>query len=205
MTRLNQFLTSAPAFAENKIFAATSDNKLSVISTGTGESLANINAANRITKLIFQPPNRIYAGDKQGGISAYDSTNNINLWKIRAGGAQISAITPSPMGLLISSFDNYIYLLSPNGGRRIWKRRLSGRISFEPLIYEKFAVVATLFDPSAAIVELKSGKIINRIVLEPENFFRDGFLVSGNLIVSATADGLTAFADSTDSCRMRSQ
>jgi hypothetical protein len=54
-------------------------------------------------------------------------------WKLR-NGAEISSVTPTAEGLLISSFDNFIYLISENGGKPLWKKRLSGRITAAPLI-----------------------------------------------------------------------
>lgn len=199
-TRIGQALTTNPAFAGNKIFTATIDKKLSVISLENGERLRDSAASIQISAIANQSPNRIFLGAIEGFVSAIDSASNVNLWKTRTGGARISDITPTPSGLLVSSFDNFLYLLSANSGRRIWKRRLSGRISYKPTVSGGYAVVSTSFNSSAAIVDLKTGKIVNRIVLEEDNIFTGGILLGENRIIVSTLKGMTAFTSKPGKC-----
>ncbi len=155
---------------------------------------------NFITAIAAAENDRIYLGDSSGSVFSINLPNNTKLWQRRIGGARISDIEITAHGLLVSSYDNFVYMLSAESGKRLWKRRLNGRISSKPAVSGRYAVVISLFDSSAAIIELKQGKIVNRIYLERENFFTGGVLFTGNRVVFTTSNGLKTFAVSPTQC-----
>jgi outer membrane protein assembly factor BamB len=201
--RIGRNLTSPPVFLQDSIIAETSDKKLSVISAADGAKLRDAAAPDQITVLTAQSEDKIFIGDRQGGVSAVNTVSGGTIWKNRVGGAQISDVTLTPGGLLVSSFDNFVYFLSANSGRRIWKRRLNGKISFKPTVFGKHAIVVTLFDSNASVIELSRGNIVNRIGLEEENFFSGSVLLYKNSLVAATPQGLTGFTNASGECLRR--
>lgn len=192
-------LTTIPSLAENKIFAGTSDDKLSITASG-GEMETAFEAKMQITAIASKSSGRVYIGGKDGSVLAVDPENKTTFWKSRIGGAQISDLTLTANGLLVSSFDNFIYFISANNGRRIWKRRLSGRIFHKPMVVGGYAVAAGLFDASAAIIDLKNGKIVNRINSEQNAFFSGEFFFADDKIIAVTSSGLTAFTTFDAAC-----
>lgn len=188
---------TAFAVVDDKIFAADSENRIVTLAIETGEILRQSEkASKRITALESNNSGVVFTGDETGAAAALDSIKNIVLWKGRIGGAQISDVTLTRNGLLISSFDNYLYMLATDTGKRIWKKRLGGRITYKPTVAGGYAVVSSLFDASASIVDLKNGKIVNRIDLEAENFFNGGVLFGDKQIFASTAKGIVVFAAS---------
>ncbi len=141
----------------------------------------------KIEKIDFEISKREKKGKK--------TTNNI--WKFRVG-AEVSNINFTPRGLLITSLDNFAYLISAGKGNLIWKKRLAGRISEKPLVLDNYALITTIAEPTISVVELSTGRVINKIILEDENFVTANPIKTQNKIIVPTSKGLYAF--SPDEC-----
>jgi outer membrane protein assembly factor BamB len=63
---------------------------------------------------------------------------------------------------LAVSHDNFVYKLS-RGGNVKWKRRLPGRVADKPLVVGDIAVVSIVGTGSVYVLDLRNGKILNRI------------------------------------------
>lgn len=122
------------------------------------------------------------------------------LWKIKTGG-NISSVIELENEVLISSYDNFLYLYSVSSGKLKWKRRVSGRINLKPLIVKKHAIVLSATDSVASIIELDAGKIINQIVIEDGNYFSDEPIILGKFIIFPTFRGVYLFVNSDSECR----
>ncbi len=92
--------------------------------------------------------------------------------------------------------DNFAYLISAEKGNLIWKKRLAGRISEKSLILDNYALVTTIAEPTISVVELSTGRLINKIVLEDENFVTANLIKVRNKIIVPTLKGLYAFSSS---------
>lgn len=197
--RSGKSLSSAPFFSVGELFAGTSDNKIINVPFD-GSAPTETPTARTVSSIIYTSDEKIIYGDKQGNVVALNKSDKIKkLWKFRAG-AEISNITQTPFGMLVSSFDNYIYLLSSSTGKRIWKRKMPGRTFTRPLIKGDFAVIANLSEPEAEIIELKKGGIVNRLFLEPENFFNGSVFFLDDSLVFSTVKGLTRFTSLPGKC-----
>ena len=122
------------------------------------------------------------------------------MWNGRTG-AEIKEITETSNGFIISSNDNYVYLFSKQNGRRIWKRKLAGRLAsaFSPL--SGIGVYATLNGEIASFIDGTDGKIVNQITLEDDTFFISRPLLLKNLVAFPTNLGI--FAYDTNGCAPR--
>lgn len=199
-TNLETSPSDVVLLAGNKFISAASENKLTILSADKGEKLRELDTAAPITALDSETGDKVFLGARDGSVSLVDTVNKTVLWSRHVGGAQISGVTQTKDGLLVSSFDNFLYFLSENSGKRIWKRRLSGRIARAPSVSGRYAVAPTLFDSSAAIIDLKTGKIVNRINLEADDYFNEGVLFGENRIIAPTAKGLAIFTPSFNGC-----
>lgn len=186
-------LTSQPAFGENTVAFGNADRKLVMISVVDGTKIVEFKTKNLITAIALQTPAQLVYGDKKGNIFAMDLKTDNKIWEIRQG-AEISDINPSRIGLLVSSFDNFVYLLSPNSGKVLWKKRFPGRILYKPLILDKYAVVTNSYDSNVAFIDLKDGRTINRLVFEEGNYFINNVVVERRLIIFSNTLGITAYS-----------
>lgn len=142
----------------------------------------------------------LFWGDSKGSVFALKnagsnklSKNNKNTWRFR-NGASISHLTSTPNGLLVSSYDNFIYLISQNGGEIIWKKRFAGRIYSEPFIDGGYAIVMTTADSDASIIEMMTGKVVNKISLKDNNIFTNKPFKIGNQLLFPTMSGIFSFS-----------
>jgi outer membrane protein assembly factor BamB len=97
-------------------------------------------------------------------------------------------------GLLVSSLDNFAYLLSLNKGALIWRRQLPGRISSRPITAKEGALFTPFSTDSAIVLNLKDGKPANTLSLGEENSSAAAPISIGNLILITTPHALLAFA-----------
>lgn len=199
-TNLGTSLSGIPLSVGSTFIITASDKKLTILSSDNGEKLRELEIAAPITTFASETGDKVFLGARDGSVSLVDTVGKTILWSRRVAGAQISGVVRTERGLLVASFDNFLYLLSENGGKRLWKRRLPGRIAHAPSVSDGYAVVTTLFNSSAAIVDLKNGKIVNRINLEADDYFSQSVLFGENRIIAPTAKGLTVFKTSDAGC-----
>ena len=138
-------------------------------------------------------------GDKKGFINTINMNSGKQIWKYRIG-AEVSNIVQTSVGLFVTSYDNFTYMLSEKTGELLWKKRLNGRIIARPFISGKYAVVTAIADTSATVIDLTSGKTVNKIILENDNFFIGEGTRIENLLFYSTVKGIYAFSHK-DFCR----
>lgn len=192
---LNTKLSSEPFVKANRLTVATLSNKVIGLSMYDGRLIENLHFPVSLTTIVESVnENNFILGDGKGLIVSYNKKLKAQGWKFR-NGAEISDITSTREGLLVSSSDNYIYMIAEADGKLFWKRRLSGRISDKPQIFGNYIIVAANDDSSAAVLELDGGKLVNRVVLGEDNYFVGGSMRTGNYIVYATLKGILSFSD----------
>jgi outer membrane protein assembly factor BamB len=181
-------LSSLPLFNSDKIIISNLDNKISIISAETGTIQYQIKAKTEPKAVLFED-GLLFWGDKKGGVYAINPQNKKILWQLRYG-AEISNLVLTPMGILVTSFDNFIYMVSREKGKLIWKKRLAARITEMPLIIDNFGVFVTSTEAVANIIELAAGKSINQIFPGTENYLNSRLIALNNLIAFPTNKGL---------------
>ena len=195
---INIELSTNPILVSDMIIFGTFDKQI-ILFPLENKKISKIKTSSAPNVLFTNDFDRnIIWGDKKGFLNsanfAVESEKYFKKnWKFRNGG-EISHIVKTKEGLLITSFDNFVYLISEKNGELIWKRRFSGRIAFEPLIDGKFAVINVVGDSSAYILENSGGKIVNKIYVENNNFFTAPALKIKNKIIFPTYRGLLSFS-----------
>ncbi len=190
---------SAPSFSENKISLATDDNSIIIISAENGEVVSKISTLQSTATTIITDRDKLYWGEKEGFVSFGKISGKSRLWSVRYGG-EIYSLILLPNGILVSSLDNFLYLISLQKGKKIWKRRLSGRISAKPLIMGNFVVFSTTVDNNVTIVDSRDGKIVNQIPFQEKGFVLSTPLFIYHHLVFLTTKGIFAFAGTNLKC-----
>ncbi|MFN2514273.1 MAG: PQQ-binding-like beta-propeller repeat protein, partial [Pyrinomonadaceae bacterium] len=95
----------------------------------------------------------VYFGSGDSYVYAVNSTNGRLIWRKRTG-AGVQAVVRTGEDLLVASLDNFVYKFSL-AGTRLWKRRLPGRISSQPLVVHSAALFTPLSSSTAFVLELR--------------------------------------------------
>lgn len=198
---LNANPISVPDLAGQKIYIGTSDKKITAISTITGEIETEYAFKNLPVEIYIRDETEFFVGDEMGNIVAVNPKTDEIRWQWQTG-ARVASMTLIDKGLLVSSFDNYVYLFSEKNGKRLWRKRLSGRSVGQPLIKNEIAVFSTLNGNDAVFIELKKGKAINRIFIPEENYFLSNPVELENLLLFQTYRGLVVYGAEND-CKQK--
>lgn len=196
--RLEANLSALP-FANNfEVFLGTDENRVLKLSVVDGHITEEWNTPAPPTVIIENTgKNKLIVGDRKGNLISLnkklDKKTQMIEWKVR-NGAEISSVTLTSQGILISSFDNFIYLISENSGRLLWKKRFSGRIIAAPVVLDNYFIVSATDESIAIIAELNGGRAVNRITLEDDNFFTGLPLKTGNVLVYSTLKGVFGYS-----------
>lgn len=143
--------------------------------------------------------------DDKGNISLTKLENDgkfKSVWTSKTG-ASVSSITPNGENILVTSYDNFVYLFNRGNGKKIWKKRLSGRVLFKPLIIEKEKekTVVVIENDAVYLIALANGRLLNRLLLLPTGeYFISGPVAVNNQYIFQTNAGIVSFSDSDRDC-----
>lgn len=190
---LNKKLTAAPFFNSQYIVLAAEPGEIFFISALNGERISQITSPSLPISVHMSDPNTLISGDRKGNITAIDIQTKQIKWRFK-NGAQVSSITRAGENILASSYDNFVYQMDPSNGNILWKRRLPGRVVEKPLITADFAVVRVLGEPGAFFVDLKSGKVLAKILSESEDDITAAVVLGGDTIVLGKVGGVELYS-----------
>jgi hypothetical protein len=185
-------LKTKPDFKEGILVLYGIDEKLYVIQADKGETISVIPSADKISVYRLIDKNSLVLGDYKGNVKLFSLKEKDFEWKVKTGG-EISSISHTSRGILVTSFDNFIYMLSEKSGGNVWKRRFSGRIFDSPLIEKETAIVIVKGEPTAIILELEKGKTINRISLPDGEYFTKPPVFLNDRYIFQTGTGLISY------------
>jgi len=92
----------------------------------------------------------------------------------------------------VASLDNFVYTFSMTGAR-LWKRRLPGRISSQPLVTRDAALFMPLSSSTAVVLELRDGRQVNLLPVGEEITTSASPVAVGDVVLLTTEHGLLAF------------
>lgn len=201
---LEKNISSLPFFASNKFYIATNNKTITKISIANGDIIGrNINTTSIASELAALLDGSVIYGDTNGNIFILDKLGKDLKWKLRFG-AEITNIIETPFGLLVTSLDNFTYLIQVRNGKRLWKKRIGERISQKPLILDNYVIITNSARAEAAIIDLKTGKTVNRVNLPFENFFTGDTIFSNNQLIFSSLEGIFSYTTSPEDCRKTS-
>ena len=176
-------VTTDPIFHETNLRVGTKTNEVVDIDGQSGKVRKVWKSENVPTAILNDASGRLLVGDDRGNLTAV-SADGDRLWNFR-NGAQISSVIEYDSEYVVASYDNFIYKLS-RGGNVEWKRRLPGRVNSRVAVLGDTAVIAIVGSGTVYGVNLKNGKILNRIESGDEvsatvasNRERTGFVMAG--------------------------
>jgi len=187
-------LSAEPLIGDDNVFLGFLDGQITVSSLRDGRTVKSF-ALTTTPTVFVQQNSKFYliAGDRAGRI-LYLNLRSGEIFKRFLCGGEVSSITETPSGVLITSFDNFVYLLSESGSRLIWKKRLAGRITADPLIRGRYLTLISVESPAVIVCDLNSGKLLYRILIEPDNFFTGQSVPAGLWLVYASQTGIFIFS-----------
>jgi len=172
------------------------------IKTKTGEILEEIKVENNSLKSSVVKENYRLTGNTTGEVIKiiYSEGKSRIAWKIKTGGS-ISNLMVLQEGILVTSLDNFIYLFSSEEGKLRWKRRVSGRITRNPLIFRDYAVVVNSSDSYSSVIDLRDGKVVNQIQIDDGNYFSGSPVIFRNFLVLQSYKGIYFFTNTDVPCQ----
>lgn len=196
---LGQNFSSSPSFNGDNIYIGTNDNSIVKLSAKSGEIISKLPPSQSSSTILIADGDKLFRGEKKGILSLSDTSKDRVVWSVRFGG-EISSLTRVSDGLLVSSFDNFVYLVSQRNGRTIWKRRLSGRIIFRPLIIENQALMLSAAGGELVVLNLSDGKILNQISLAERGFVLSMPVILEKRLVLSTTRGIFSYSNGKTDC-----
>ena len=113
------------------------------------------------------------------------------IWRKRTG-AGVQAVVRAGDELLVASLDNFVYKFSL-AGARLWKRRLPGRISSQPLVTQGAALFMPLSSSAGVVLELRDGRQVNLLPVGEEITTSASPIAVGDVVLLTIEHGLLAF------------
>jgi outer membrane protein assembly factor BamB len=182
-----------PAFNGGKVGVATTGKQIFVISLASGEIESMQRAAFGVTALGVGPGGGLVAGDERGNVSPRSNGTDRANWKFKSGG-EISRIIAVEEQLMITSHDNFIYLLSYGNGGVTWKRRVSGRVSGIVAYADSYALMSTFEENGAVLVDLDNGKLVGQVAFGEDETTVRSPIVSLGMIYLLTNKAAYAYS-----------
>lgn len=191
-------LLTAPVFNQEFIYIGGL-NGINIVSKSNGELEKNF-SINKKINAVYTAGDQIIYGTATGEVYSIDKTTRKKHWSIRTGAA-VTNIIDVDNKMLITSLDNFIYLISQEKGQIIWKKRLSERIELAPSIKNGKVVVPLKNSSAAPILDLETGRMVNQIVLSSDDYFLSPVIAAGNNVIINSNGGIKIFSQNVYDCK----
>lgn len=188
-------VAAAPSeYAGGDILIPTQDKRLWAYSPSSGELVVR-NTLETLPAAITATKDDGYAiGDDRGNLSLYSSEGRRPGWRFK-GGAAISSIKWMDDALLVSSLDNFLYLVSDYNGNVIWKRRLNGRVPNSGISILGHYVTLVPSENSVFVIEMEKGLVTDAVIeVEKEIISRSVVAVNGRSFAFVSANSIDLYA-----------
>jgi len=182
-----------PQVLGNRVYFGSNAGTMRSLDARTGELLWEYKTRGPIQGAIAVKDSLAYFGSGDGNVYAFDEIRSKVRWQRRTGAA-VQAVTLVENGVLASSLDNFVYLLSLNKGALIWRQQLPGRISSRPVTADDGALFTPFSTDTAIVLNLRDGKPANRLSLGEENSSAAAPISTSHLVLITTPHALLAFA-----------
>jgi outer membrane protein assembly factor BamB len=179
---------------ENNLYIEDEGGDIIAVEQESGNTLWRYRTHKILRAPIVIYEGMAYAGTADGFVFAIDRSNGHLRWRVRTGTA-VQTVLAAEKCILATSLDNFVYCLSPQHGAKLWKRQLAGRVVAPPLVLNNSVLLAPLVGDECVILNLDDGKKINSIYVGDDNNTEAPPLLSANLLLLTTRDGLLALSN----------
>lgn len=187
-------LSTKPAFHTGKVAFGTGDKQVIIVSARNGDPPHKQLTDFVPTSISFTKNGGFLTGDERGNVALFGAQGTKSVWKFKSGAA-VSSVQEANDGILITSLDNFVYLISDYNGDVIWKRRLPGRIVEGGLVVNGHFVALIYGDNSAYVIELEKGKVVDALPPKDADLINQvPILVRDRAFALTTADSVEIFS-----------
>jgi outer membrane protein assembly factor BamB len=183
---------SQPVVSEAHVYIGSEDGTLLALDEQTGKLLWHYKTKGAVRGAVANGNDIVYFGSGDGYVYAVNASNGRLLWRKRTG-AGVEAVVRTNEELLVASLDNFVYKYSSTGAR-LWKRRLPGRISSQPLVSHLGALFMPFSSSAGVVLELRDGRQINLLPTGEEIATSASPIAVGAVVLLTTEHGLLAFS-----------
>lgn len=157
------------------------------------EKIIKENLSDGITELYFEKnKSQILIGTKIGSVKLFNTQTLKKLWNTKVGGEITEILSANHTNYIISSKDNYIYSVKKTNGKSDWRLKLGGRPIGSTLIGDKLMAAVDYSSHTALIIDIKTGKIVNRISFDADTYFVTKPVYTNNKLILTTNRGFFA-------------
>jgi outer membrane protein assembly factor BamB len=182
-----------PTLSGNEIYIGSEDGTLISVEATTGKVKWRYMTGGPVRGPMAVNEGTIYFGSGDGYVYAVGEADGHLHWRTRTG-AGVQAVTSVSRGLLVASFDNFVYLLNFQRGKSLWKRQLPGRISAQPVTLEDGALFTPLSGDAGVVLALRDGKQVNSLPTGDASNTAASPLIVSDTVLLTTDQGLLAFS-----------
>lgn len=193
INKLDIHISSNLSLTEEHLVIGTSRKTIVFISKKNGAIHSQVPIEGIPTSIFTGLRKYLFVGDKQGNVSQFNSKNAKRQWSVKTGG-EIVGFASLNEKILVLSNDNFVYMISPGNGRKVWKRKLAGRIVGKTILDDRVAVFLSSGSNVAVFIDLKSGAIVNRLIIKNDVHFVASPILIRNTLLIPTNEGLKAYS-----------
>ena len=187
---------SSPVLYNRKLYVVDSGGSLYALEEETGQTSWRYRTRGRagVSLAIFE--GAVFVGSDDGYVHAIEETTGRQRWRARAGAA-VQTVQAAGRCVLATSLDNFVYCLSKQRGKKIWKRQLPGRVAARPLVLDDDVLLSPLAGDECLVLSLQDGRKINSVYVGDDNNSEADPLLSGGLLFLTTRKAVMAFSNRT--------
>lgn len=187
---------SSPVLYGQKLYVVDTGGSLYAIEESTGQTSWRYRTRAQSGVSIAIIEGTAFVGSDEGYVHAIDERTGRMRWRARAGAA-VQTVQAAGKCLLATSLDNFVYCLSTQRGKKVWKRQLPGRVTARPLVLEDDVLLSPLAGDECVVLSLQDGRKINSVYVGEDNNSEADPLLSGGLLFLTTRKGVLAFSNQT--------
>jgi outer membrane protein assembly factor BamB len=191
--QLGSAFNCSPVITKHGVYVGSEDGKLISLEESSGKVRWRYATGGPIRGPVAVTNDMVYFGSGDGYVYAVDEADGHLRWRSRTG-AGVQAVKSVSRGLLVASFDNFVYLLSFQRGKRLWKRQLPGRISAQPVTADDGALFTPISSDAGVVLGLRDGKQVNSLPTGEGNNTAASPLIVADIVFLTTDQGLLAFS-----------
>lgn len=193
VVQISSSLHGTPTLAHHGVYIGSEDGVLIALEEGSGKVKWRYATRGPIRGPVEVIDETVYFGSGDGYVYAVSEADGHLHWRTRTG-AGVQSVKSVQPGLLVASFDNFVYLLNFQSGKQLWKRQLPGRISAQPVTAEDGALFTPLSGDAGVVLALRDGKQVNSLPTGEANNTAASPLIVADTVLLTTDQGLLAFS-----------
>ncbi len=195
---------SSPVLYDRNLYVVDTGGSLYAIEEETGQTIWRYRTRLQSGVSLAIIEGTVFVGSDDGYVHAIEQRTGRMLWRARAGAA-VQTVQPAGRCLLATSLDNFVYCLSKQRGKKVWKRQLPGRVAARPLVLDDDVLLSPLAGDECVVLSLQDGRKINSLFVGEDNNSEADPLLSGDLLFLTTRKGVLAFSNQTPDASAQGQ